>query len=340
MTLDITSQLCRVEPFRYQATPQPVGEQGASSNQINEQQIEDYLNRLREAMCADLEAIIAAAGTGGAGGVTRFTELSDVPNNYVGDGGLAVAVRSDETGLEFRSFPNFDSSDLSKWISYSFALVAGTPLQTIGNGGGSSAPTGTTTVPALATTSVSASIYKVQYVTTNNVNQICYVLLSTLLITIGTSADIGGFRWRARGGPNSAVANQRAFFGLRGVTTNPTSVDPSGQTNIIGFGADAGQTTLHVMHNDAAGVATSTDLGANFPVQAGELYDFELTCEPGSGTVDYSVVRLNTGDTATGTLNANLPATTQFLSGALWMATAGTAGVASLWFVHQYFSRF
>jgi polyhydroxyalkanoate synthesis regulator phasin len=48
---------CDLEPFRYQATPQPIGEQGASANQINEQFLEDYLSRLREAVCADLQEL-------------------------------------------------------------------------------------------------------------------------------------------------------------------------------------------------------------------------------------------------------------------------------------------
>lgn len=48
---------CNIEPFRYQATPQPVGEHGASANQINEQHLEDYLERLRQAVCADVQAL-------------------------------------------------------------------------------------------------------------------------------------------------------------------------------------------------------------------------------------------------------------------------------------------
>lgn len=339
MSLEITSKICNVEPFRYQATPQPIGDQGASSNQINEQALEDYLARLKDAICEDVEAIIEAAGTGGTG-VTQFIELIDVPSSYVGEGGLAVAVKNAENGLEFVPFPTSGDTALEAWINYSFALVAGTPLQTLGNGGGASSPTGTTTVPALTTADVSNSIYKVQYVTPNGTNQICYVLLNTLLIAIGPSASIGGFRWRARAGGNSTVTNQRAYFGLRGVTTNPTSVEPSSQTNIIGFGYDSGSTNLFVMHNDGAGAATTIDLGSNFPVAAGELYDFELTCAPGGGTVDYSIRRLNTGDTLSGTLSTNLPATSQFLSGALWVATAGTAGIAQLWFVNQFFGRF
>lgn len=48
---------CNIEPFRYQATPQPVGDHGASANQINEQYLEDYLERLRQAVCADLQGL-------------------------------------------------------------------------------------------------------------------------------------------------------------------------------------------------------------------------------------------------------------------------------------------
>jgi len=39
--------------------------------------------------------------TGGGGGVTEFTELTDVPASYTGQGSKVVAVKSDETGLEF-----------------------------------------------------------------------------------------------------------------------------------------------------------------------------------------------------------------------------------------------
>lgn len=47
---------CEIPPFKYQATPQPIGDQGASSNQINEQALENYIFRLLTAVCADLEA--------------------------------------------------------------------------------------------------------------------------------------------------------------------------------------------------------------------------------------------------------------------------------------------
>jgi len=39
--------------------------------------------------------------TGGGGGVTKFTELTDVPASYTGQGTKVVAVKADESGLEF-----------------------------------------------------------------------------------------------------------------------------------------------------------------------------------------------------------------------------------------------
>jgi hypothetical protein len=48
------------------------------------------------------EGIITAVG----GGATAFTNLVDVPPNYVGAGGKAVAVKGTEDGLEFVPFPS------------------------------------------------------------------------------------------------------------------------------------------------------------------------------------------------------------------------------------------
>jgi hypothetical protein len=43
------------------------------------------------------------SSTGGGGGASAFTDLSDVPNSYTGQGGKAVLVKSDGSGLEFVS---------------------------------------------------------------------------------------------------------------------------------------------------------------------------------------------------------------------------------------------
>lgn len=69
-----------MEPFRYQATPQPVGDHGASANQINEQAIEDYLARLLTAICADFEGLVITP-------VTPVTPGGDDEDVQFNDGG-------------------------------------------------------------------------------------------------------------------------------------------------------------------------------------------------------------------------------------------------------------
>lgn len=105
-----TRLICDVEPFRYQATPQ-IGETNASANQINEQALEDYLNRLREAICADIDSIIEDCCNGGGGGAETFLELTDTPASYAGAGGDYVAVKAGEDGLEFVAPSSSPDSD-------------------------------------------------------------------------------------------------------------------------------------------------------------------------------------------------------------------------------------
>jgi hypothetical protein len=332
---------CDLSPFVSPVVAQVATlEQAGSALEILTQSLENFLARFRTAVCEDLTQIVEeCCGDVPPPDPISFLDLTDTPNTYAGSGGKAVAVNVGETGLEFIDFP--DPPDvftaLDKWINYSFALVAGTPLQTIGNGGGAAIVAATSTIPALATTNKSTETYKVQLVTANSANVLVYVIINTLLVARGTTV---GFRWRAVVGGNSTVTNQRAFWGLRGNTANPTTVNPSTLTDIIGVGYDSGATTLSIYHNDNAGTAANIPLGANFPVAAGELFEIEFSCDPANGTVDYSVTRLNTGDVATGNISTELPATTQFLAGNLWVGTAGNAGVAQLWFHHMFFAEF
>lgn len=55
----MSTESCNVEPFRYQSVPQPLADTGATSNQINEQQLEAWLIRNNEAICTDLTSIVA-----------------------------------------------------------------------------------------------------------------------------------------------------------------------------------------------------------------------------------------------------------------------------------------
>ena len=90
-----TPQTCSLPPFLASVVPsRATPEQAASAMQLFIQQLENYLRRLKDAVCTDLQA-------GGGGGATRFTQLTDVPNSYAGAADKAVRVNAAETGLEF-----------------------------------------------------------------------------------------------------------------------------------------------------------------------------------------------------------------------------------------------
>jgi len=50
---------CDLPPFRYQSVPQTDPVTGASSNQVNEQSLEEWLASLLTRVCDDLQAIEA-----------------------------------------------------------------------------------------------------------------------------------------------------------------------------------------------------------------------------------------------------------------------------------------
>lgn len=52
-------RICGIEPFVSEVTPQPGSlEEASTAGEIFQKQVEDYLNRLLEALCADMQEII------------------------------------------------------------------------------------------------------------------------------------------------------------------------------------------------------------------------------------------------------------------------------------------
>lgn len=340
MTADRT---CDLAPFTSPVVAQIATlDQAASAVEILVQSLENFLARFKLAVCEDLTQIVEEC----CGGEQEFSflDLTDTPDTYAGSAGYAVAVNAGASGLEFIPFPDTPdvNVEIMKWVNNTTAFVTTNSVQTIGYGGQTGVG-GTISYPALATTDNSTMHYRLQMATANATNQIAHAgsLSLSLLVAIGTTGRFAGFRLTALVGAGSAITNQRAFWGLRGATGNPTSVNPSSLVNIIGIGYDSGDGQLQLMHNDNAGTATKVPLGVNFPnPAAGELFYFELSCAPGASTVDYFVHRLNTGDETSGTINSDLPATTQFLTTNFWVGTGANAGVAQLWFCQAYLSYF
>jgi len=144
----------------------------------------------------------------------------------------------------------------------------------------------------------------------------------------GNAPDQGGVYLMLRAGFEVFQPGARLFMGLHGAAVSIGNVNPSTLLNLIGIGADSGETTLRLLSNDASGTATRVDLGAGFAVGAHELYELILSAEPNASTVQYRVERLNGGNVAIGTFGADLPVNTAFLTPHIWANTgAGTAAV-------------
>lgn len=97
-------QTCDQEPFVTDVTAQDRSlEAAAQAVELLAQQIEGYLQRLRAAVCADLQTLQAEIADIVV--ETSFLDLTDTPSSYAGAGGEAVAVKAAEDGLEFVPFP-------------------------------------------------------------------------------------------------------------------------------------------------------------------------------------------------------------------------------------------
>lgn len=186
--------------------------------------------------------------------------------------------------------------------------------------------TGTATARVVSTASLAASIRQVAYVSAATAGASCGTRNAAIQFYRNA-----GFFYVARFVIDTVLANMRWFVGFTGAAAVIGNVDPSTLTNILGFAIDSGQTTVRFMNNDAAGAATATDLGASFPAAtAGVVYEARIFSTPGGASVSYSLERLDSAALVEGSVNSDLPGSTQLLSTQIWMnnGAAGNAAVA------------
>lgn len=163
-----------------------------------------------------------------------------------------------------------------------------------------------------------------------------------LYLARGAAAGAGGFRVRFLWHPNDAatVADARCFVGLIGQTGAIGNVNPSTLTNIIGVGADNGETNLSLMHNDGSGTAAKTSLGASFPQSdTSKVYELILEAEPNASKVHYQVRELGSGAIARGSITTELPAGDQGLTHHFFRNNGATAAAVRFGFGYVYAER-
>jgi hypothetical protein len=91
---------CDLEPFVADVTPQAGSlQEAASAQELTIQQLQGYLQRLKTAICTDIQDLQAQIDA--VVGATSFLGLSDTPASYAGAAGDVVSVNAGETALEF-----------------------------------------------------------------------------------------------------------------------------------------------------------------------------------------------------------------------------------------------
>jgi hypothetical protein len=149
----------------------------------------------------------------------------------------------------------------------------------------------------------------------------------------GGAAGLGGFYRLCRFGVSAFTSDCRGFVGLA-VAGSIGNVDPSTLASTIGVGWDSADSNLQIIANDATGLATKIDLGANFPAKTAntDLYEVRLWCAPNGASIGWSVERLNTGNFASGTITASgdLPAATTLLADQVWINNGASASAVGI----------
>lgn len=133
---------------------------------------------------------------------------------------------------------------------------------------------------------------------------------------------------------NSNIADSRFFMGLSSMYTlsAPTNVEPNTMINSIGVCKLSSSNNLHIITNDATGVASTIDLGASYP--ANNLLDYTYGVRilkiAASGSIVITVTRY---DVSNNTISANSTIITDYTTGSIvpaaWITNNASAVVAS-----------
>lgn len=190
---------------------------------------------------------------------------------------------------------------------------------------------------AMANTNQNSRLPRLQYYSSASTGQAVGPYHTPAILYPGGSTTPGGFSMSMIFAlTGSLAATERGFFGVTDQTTNNVinssgaSPDSFSGWNVFGVGFDDGDTNFSLYHCAGSGVPTQVDLGANYPVLIDQVYVLNITSPRGGGSMTYSLERVGTINTATGTISTNLPTEGVVLGMRCQVANGATAAEVGL----------
>lgn len=184
---------------------------------------------------------------------------------------------------------------------------------------------GTATARNVATTNRLQRMTRLGYVSAATAGALMSAREAAAKFTTGAGAGMGGFDVRYRFAPTdaAAVAGARMFVGLQANTGAATNVEPTTLVNSIGVCQISTSGNLQI-YGAGATAGAAVDLGAGFPAN-GNVAVYELRMfSPPSGGVQWTVIRLDTETSVSGTFG-DAPIGTVLLCHQLWRTNNATA---------------
>jgi hypothetical protein len=119
-----------------------------------------------------------------------------------------------------------------------------------------------------------------------------------------------------------------------------TNVDPTTFINCAAFARIDGNTNWQFIHNDNSGTAIAIDLGSSFPANTVSTDMYYGVIETVEANIKYTLTRLNTGDTVTGTASTNLVAASTLLAMSAGCSNNANAAICALDFGGMQLTKF
>lgn len=187
--------------------------------------------------------------------------------------------------------------------------------------------TGTGATTTFATTNYLTEQDRVQSTSATTANAQAGNTRSDYTVSVNTTAGRGGYEFVCRFGASQIPTGPRVFIGMTGTTLVANTGEPSALTaHYAVVGKDSTDTNLQLLVNSNAGSGAKTDTG--IALAANGWYELAIWTPPGGTTVNFLLVRVDTGAIFYATTSTDVPANGSSLFPQALMGLSSTTGTA------------